>query len=110
MITITNEQIELLERMREAGIVFSIYTGNGHTGLTPREIREYLKDQTAFLANYPGVSVDHYLRWVEHITNSQCPVITRRGTACKGQVEAVYDPSSYISGASDYCIIHRKRV
>lgn len=97
--------LQLLERIRAAGVYFIISVGDGQASFEPADVMKFVSDPDQFLADYHGVSLDAYQTWKRF--DGRCRGINRKGRPC--MMSGLKDPTPkyFIPGKSDYCEHHK---
>ena len=81
--------------------------GLGNFAVKPREVLDYLENQTAFLAAQYGVSETNYKHWLTHFYRPVCQAGASTGCECGTPVTRIDEARRFVVGDSDMCRQHR---
>jgi hypothetical protein len=96
----TAEDEDILKRLDELDIVFVVYhSGAGHITLNLKDVRRYMENPTAFVAEKCGVSEDNFKLWLKHNETPQCDI-------CKKTINRISQPAEFVAGRSNRCEDH----
>lgn len=103
--TLTEQELDLLGRLEEAGVAFMLYVGGGSIIISKEDVPELIANPDKFLADYHGVSVERYLAWRNF--DGSCRATTAKGKPCTKRPEGASSPAAFVRGISDYCKHHQ---
>ena len=105
---VSNSGDHLLGRMLEKGISLVTYQpGAGHITLALSDMARYMENPTAYVAQYCGVSEEHYNAWLEHYHVPICQAEDKEGNLCGENINRIESPADFVFGESDCCHKHR---
>ena len=98
----------ILNKLKELEVVYTAYhPGVGHVTMTSAEIKQYVKNPTAFVAAKCFVTEEQYKAWLEHFENPVCRHKSPEGTVCLAPIEKVSSPGDFELGVEDRCPKHK---
>lgn len=106
------KDIELLEKLQELGVSFSIDlpapTGVKTCLCAPSDMLELIEDPAAFQAKCYGIAKAEYLGCVEEEFNLRCAGTTGKGRRCKNIVDEGIriSPKEWAERQGEYCHLH----
>lgn len=110
-ISLTSQDIRLLEIVRQAGICMfvSMPTG-GCIDIEPKQLPDFLRNEDMFWAKYYGVEINLYRRWLElrvrSVDGVQCIRLTAHKKQCKNMIEVPEHPRQFSMAMGMFCPTH----
>lgn len=102
---------EVLHQLNEAGVNFIFYhPGAGHLTIQAADVHDYLSNTAAYVARQCGVNEHLYCTWLDHFYSPTCQHELANGEFCDCPITRVDDPSQFIIGESDRCLVHQTKV
>lgn len=102
------ERHDIVQELAALAVVFVVYhPGAGHITLPARDVRQYVQNPTAYVAERCFVTEEQYLQWLEHYEKPVCTHQDAQGRTCGEVVTRVSVPSDFQPGVSDRCEAHR---
>ncbi len=99
---------KVLDKLKALEVVYTAYhSGAGHITMTTDEVRRYLENPTAFVAEKCFVTEAHYRAWLEHFEQPVCRFKGAQGP-CLHPVEKISTPSEFEPGVDDRCDKHQR--
>jgi len=103
-----SEESDVLGKLAELDVVFVVYhPGAGHLTLSVHDVRSYMENPIAYVAERCSVSEEQYLKWLNHYENPICEFRQPGCGACGKSLTRVAAPADYISGESNRCEEHQ---
>jgi len=104
-----NQGDSIIDKLKQLDVVYvSYHPGVGHINMTSLEIKDYVENPNAFVANKCFVTESLYLSWLAHFEHSSCSFEADNGVECGARVEKVSAPSDFEPGVSDCCEKHQQ--
>jgi len=98
----------IIDKLKALEVVYTAYhPGVGHITMTSNEIRDYVDNPNAFVAEKCFVTELHYLKWLAHFENPVCSYVSDAGVTCGINLEKVSTPSEFEIGVCDMCEMHQ---
>ncbi|WP_033416007.1 hypothetical protein [Hahella ganghwensis] len=99
---------QVLSQLSELDVVFVVYhPGAGHLTLPVQDIKRYMDNPIAYVAERCSVSEKVYKEWLDHYEKPACDFRVPGHGLCGKSINRIAAPSDYVPGESNRCEEHQ---